>query len=340
MGNLTKSRKHNHNFLLLPNFIPHNSTSWFQHPKPPVTPRGPQRESLRRRQSPAAPRRGQRLLLVPPLSPVTKPHPFSMRRETPSQMRTNLQPLERRWTRSRDWRPRWTSMVSPTVSQLVFSARWSRAEMSRLPPSPSFSTVVSCLPIPPWNLHTVADTVSLVRTVAESRLSLRLSISANTLSQTTSISTCSTRVHHQVNLVPSSGSSRKQRMGWRDSTSWPSRSWKTTDQNRLFSWIFTSVWKPWTPLPSPPVPRRFLLVSDSTRLPSRRRPRICLVDGVCEWLWPRLSSSSPLFFFSMTQQHIWIWKPACGWKNTSRNGTELSSLFLTPWISSTVSART
>merc|ERR1711977_714871 len=76
----------NHNFLLLPNFIPHNSTSWFQHPKPPVTPRGPQRESLRRRQSPAAPRRGQRLLLVPPLSPVTKPHPFSMRRETPSQM--------------------------------------------------------------------------------------------------------------------------------------------------------------------------------------------------------------------------------------------------------------
>merc|ERR1711964_920055 len=182
--------------------------------------------------------------------------------------------------------------------------------MSRLPPSPSFSTVVSCLPIPPWNLHTVADTVSLVRTVAESRLSLRLSISANTLSQTTSISTCSTRVHHQVNLVPSSGSSRKQRMRWRDSTSWPSRSWKTTDQNRLFSWIFTSVWKPWTPLPSPPVPRRFLLVSDSTRLPSRRRPRICLVDGVCEWLWPRLSSSSPLFFFSMTQQHIWIWKPA------------------------------
>merc|ERR1712093_326586 len=274
MGNLTKSRKHNHNFLLLPNFIPHNSTSWFQHPKPPVTPRGPQMESLRRRQSPAAPRRGQRLLLVPPLSPVTKPHPFSMRRETPSQMRTNLQPLERRWTRSRDWRPRWTSMVSPT------------------------------------------------------------------LSQTTSISTCSTRVHHQVNLVPSSGSSRKQRMRWRDSTSWPSRSWKTTDQNRLFSWIFTSVWKPWTPLPSPPVPRRFLLVSDSTRLPSRRRPRICLVDGVCEWLWPRLSSSSPLFFFSMTQQHIWIWKPACGWKNTSRNGTELSSLFLTPWISSTVSART
>jgi ATP-binding cassette subfamily F protein 2 len=43
----------------------------------------------------------------------------------------------------------------------------------------------------------------------------------------------------------------------------------------------SSVWKPWTPPHSPPVPLSSLLVLDSTRSPFTRRQRTCPEDGVC-----------------------------------------------------------
>lgn len=122
--NLTKHPKFPHTKPApLPlSYIYTNSTSWFLLPKPLVMPRGPQRERLPRRQSPAVPRRGQRLLQAPPQSLVTKPHPFSMGMETLSRMTSSPRPLLRRWTKSTDWLRKWTNMVSPTVSPPVFSA--------------------------------------------------------------------------------------------------------------------------------------------------------------------------------------------------------------------------
>ena len=72
----------------------------------------------------------------------------------------------------------------------------------------------------------------------------------------------------------------------------------------------------WTPQPSRSALVSFSPVSASTRRPSTRRQRTCPVAGECVLPLPRLFSSSPLFFCSMTRLPIWTWRPVCGWKNT------------------------
>jgi len=54
--------------------------------------------------------------------------------------------------------------------------------------------------------------------------------------------------------------------------------------------------------------------------------------GECVLLWPELFSLNLLFFFWTNQQTTLIWKPLCGWKNTSKDSTKFCFSFHTPKI--------